>query len=64
MQREVIADGYHQSRIYWINLKLRASDAERLVWWLRVERAYLDDVRLWHFEPGGALRAGCRSGAR
>ena len=58
VQREVIADGYHQSRIYWINLKLRASDAERLVWWLRVERAYLDEVRLWHFEPSGALRGG------
>lgn len=57
-QRRVIADGYQSQRVYWIRLRLRATDTERLQWWLRVERAYLDDVRLWHFEPGGALRGG------
>lgn len=56
----VVSDGYHAHRDHWFRLRLRSVSADDLIWWLRVDRAYLDQVRLWHVGPGGLLRGPMR----
>jgi two-component system, sensor histidine kinase LadS len=51
--RHVPSDGYVRDRDLWFKLRLKAQEGAPLLWWLQVNRAYLDEVRLWHFGPDG-----------
>ena len=51
--RHVPSDGYVRDRALWFKLRLKAQEDAPLLWWLQVNRAYLDEVRVWHFGPDG-----------
>jgi two-component system, sensor histidine kinase LadS len=61
--RESIADGY-TSTVVWLRLRLARSSGASTLWWFRLDRGFLDDVRLYHRHPDGRFEAERRTGDR
>lgn len=59
----VISDGY-TGDAYWLHLRVRPAAAAPSRWWLRLERGYLDDVRLHLVPPSGEPEPERRAGDR
>jgi signal transduction histidine kinase len=58
-----IADGYTSS-VVWLRLRLERSSGTSALWWFRLDRGFLDDVRLYHRHPDGHFEPERRAGDR
>lgn len=58
-----IADGY-TSTVVWLRLRLERSPGTSALWWFRLDRGFLDDVRLYLRHPDGRFEAERRAGDR
>lgn len=58
-----IADGYTSS-VVWLRLRLERAPGTSALWWFRLDRGYLDDVRLYHRHPDGRFEPELRAGDR
>jgi signal transduction histidine kinase len=58
-----IADGY-TSAVVWLRLRVERSPGTSTLWWFRLDRGFLDDVRLYHRHPDGHFEPERRAGDR
>ena len=58
-----IADGYTSTAV-WLRLRLERAPGTSELWWFRLDRGFLDDVRLYLRHPDGRFEAERRAGDR